>query len=302
MRSSILVVLVGGLATACARGGDETTVDAAVYGEQCQPGGSFDVSGRAAVLGTLNVHVDASGLVEVDTTAELLIAMEVVQSGTNVELVAEACAIQIPEIPIAGQPQPIIFDVPVETVRSVAGVMGVGTLSSTDTCAVLETEQFTIVLGARLDPASAPLPSADEDGAFPSCAGGSDCVLSVGSNCVCDQELDGLPGATLNAFNVPAVNLDQVYVTLRTQFSLRGEVFSSELLVGEIDASIEQSILGCRLAAGTSCNPAQVGAVKNLNPEITPQPGNPSTFRAVRVEPGASCADIIAQKSELFPR
>ena len=43
----------------------------------CVPGGTFALGGRAAVLGTLNVHVNASGLVEVDTTAERIAFVEV---------------------------------------------------------------------------------------------------------------------------------------------------------------------------------------------------------------------------------
>jgi len=58
----------------------------------------------------------------------------------------------------------------------------------------------------------------------------------------CDQESDGKPGATLLAYNVPAVNLDMIYATLRTEFSLDGQVFSSDKVQGQIDATIEQGI------------------------------------------------------------
>jgi len=51
-----------------------------------------------------------------------------------------------------------------------------------------------------------------------------------------------------------------------------------------------------------ACTPAQIGAVKNLNPIITPQPGTPSTFRAVRVPASTRCADVIAMRDTLFPR
>lgn len=270
------------------------------------PGGTFDINGRAAVLGVLNVHVDASGLVEVDTTAELLIAMDVVQSGEDVTVTAEACAIQIPDVPIQGQELPIQFDVPEQTVASVEAVSGGAELSSPNqSCASFESDTFTLVLGAILDPVeTSALPVSDEDGTYPFCAPTADttCDLAIGINCACDQEGDGNGGATLNARNVPAVDLDQVYVALRTQFSLIGEVHSSDLILGEIDASIEQSILGCRLANGTPCSGDQVGAVKNLNPVITPQLGNPSIFRGVRVDASATCADIIAQRDDLFPR
>lgn len=293
---------------ACGGGGGGGDVDARVFGEQCRPGGTFDINSRAAVLGTLNVHVNASGLVEVDTTAELLLVIDIVQNGTQVEVVAGGCGIVIPDVPIAGQDQPIRFQVPQSTVESVAGVMGDGVLSSAnEVCATLQTDRFTLVLGAVLDPSTvstAPLPEADENGNFRFCPPSADtpCDLAIGSNCACDQEGDGKPGTTLLAYNVPAVNLDEVYVALRTQFSLNGEVFSSDLVNGEIDATIELGILGCHIAGGAACSPGQIGAVKNLNPVITQQPGNPSLFRAVRVPPGTTCTQIVDMRDELFPR
>ncbi len=282
--------------------------DAEIFGEQCQPGGTFALDGRAAVLGTLNVHVNASGLVEVDTTAELLIAMDVVQTGTDVKVVAEACGIQIPDVPIQGQEKPIHFVVPDATIQSVSGVAGNAVLSSASaTCSTFKSDTFTIVLGARFDPTeirSAPLPEADDTGAFRFCPPSADtaCALAIGNGCACDQEADSKAGATLQAFNVPAVDLDEVYVSLRTSFSLDGQVFSSDEVVGDIDATIAQGILGCHKAAGGACSASEVGAVKNLNPTITQQPGNPSRFRSARVAPTATCADIVAMKDTLFPR
>lgn len=292
----------------CGGGSGDGNVDARVFGEQCRPGGTFDINGRAAVLGTLNVHVNASGLVEVDTTAELLLVIDIVQNGTSVQVVAGGCGIDIPDVPIAGQDQPIRFEVPQTTIESVAGVMGNGALSSpSEVCATLDTDRFTLILGAVLDPTTietAPLPEADDDGNFRFCPPSADttCDLAIGSNCACDQEGDGKPGTTLLAYNVPAVNLDEVYVALRTQFALRGEVFSSDLVNGEIDATIELGILGCHIAGGDACSPGQIGAVKNLNPIITQQPGNPSLFRAVRVPPGTTCTQIVEMRDELFPR
>jgi hypothetical protein len=306
MRRAVLAILA---AAACGPSTGGSNVDARVFGEQCHPGGTFALDGaRAAVLGTLNVHVNASGLVEVDTTAELLIGLDLDQTGTSLGVRAEACAIEIPAIPVAGQDRPIRFEVPQATIASVAGVTGTGTLSSADqTCATVMTDRLTIVVGAILDPstqATAPLPQADDSGTFRFCPPSADtiCSLAIGVNCACDQENDHKPGATLVAHDVPAVDLDEVYVTLRTGFTLSGEVFSSDLLLGEIDAQIQEGILGCHLATGGACSAAQVGAVKNLAPVITQQPGNPSTFRGVRVPAGTTCADIISQRDTLFPR
>lgn len=306
LRRGLVVCLA--LFAGCGSDGGGGGPDARVFGEQCTPGGTFHLDGRAAVLGTLNVHVNASGLVEVDTTAELLIALDVVQRGTTVDIVASACNIQIPDVPIAGQDRPIHFEVPAATIASVAGVTGQGTLSSPDaTCATLTTDQFVLVLGAVLDErtiATSPLPEADASGTFRFCPPSADtaCSLAIGASCACDQEADRKAGATLRASNVPAVDLDEVYVTLRTKFSLTGQVFASDLILGDIDASLEQGILGCHLASGGPCTAGQVGAVKNLNPVVTQQPGNPSTFRAVSVPAGTTCAEITAQRDTLFPR
>lgn len=299
------VYLMAAALAACGGGGESDGVDARVYGEQCRPGGTFgELDGRAAVLGTLNVHVNASGLVEVDTTAELLLVLDVDQTGSTIAVAAGACAIEIPDVPIAGQDRPIEFEVPQATVESVGTVTGAGTLSSPDeVCADITTDQFTLVLGARLSGTTSPLPQADDQGAFAECPpAGASCPLAIGSNCACDQESDNKPGTTLLAYNVPAVNLDEVYVALRTRFGLTGEVFSTDLLIGEIEASIELGILGCNIAGGGACTPDQIGVVKNLNPVITQQPGNPSLFRAVRVDPTTTCADIVARRDELFPR
>jgi hypothetical protein len=298
--ASLHVVLL----VACANGSGNGGPDARQYGEQCQEGGAFDVSGRVAVLASLNVHIDASGLVEADTTAELLIAMDVTQTGTNIAVAAKACGIKIPEIPLAGQDRPISFEVPEATVASVAEIAGDGRLSSNETCATLETDEFVIVLGALLDPsaiATARLPSADADGNFPRCLSDIKCKLAFGSNCACDQEDDGYYGATLLARNVPIVTIDQVHVAMRARFSLEGKVHSSDLVVGTVDAAIEQTILGCRLAGGQACSGDQIRTVSSLNPVIT-QSGSPSRFRAVRVPAGTSCADVIAMRDSLFPR
>ena len=68
------------------------------------------------------------------------------------------------------------------------------------------------------------------------------------------------------------------------------------------DATIAQGILGCHKSAGGPCSASEVGAVKNLNPMITQQPGNASRFRSARVGAGTTCAEIVAMKDQLFPR
>ncbi len=155
-----------------------------------------------------------------------------------------------------------------------------------------------------MNPASAgQLPQADASGNFAACLPAtSDCTTAITYGCACDQEHDGNPGATLIAQNVPAVPLDQVYVDLRTTFALLGQVWSSDSIKGEVDASLEQGILGCRKAGGVACNAGEVTLVKNLNPKITQSASDPSIFRAVRVSPQLTCAQLIQMKDVLFPR
>jgi hypothetical protein len=260
------------------------------------------------VLGTLNVHVDAGGLIMTDTTSKLLIAMDFTQTGTQLGVRAEVCNITIPDVPLAGQDMPIHFEIPAATLDSVGTVTASASLAAADqTCTTLDTEPITLVLGARLDPAqlaSAPLPSADDAAAFTACTPSATepCSSATGVGCACDQESDGHPGATLIARNVPALDLDEVYVTLRTTFSLHGKVWSSDLVKGKVDATLDTGVLACKLLSGTSCSANNVRTVRTLNPIVTPQASAPSTFRAVRVPTTMTCAEIVANQSKLFPR
>jgi hypothetical protein len=290
--------------------GSEPTIDAPNYAELCvtdQP--TFaPLTGRAAVLGTLNVHVDAGGLIMTDTTSKLLLALDLTQTGTQIGVRAEVCNITIPDVPLAGQDMPIHFEIPAATLDSVGTVMGAASLgSANETCTVLDTEPITLVLGARLDPtmlATAPLPSADDSAVFSACAPSptTACSSATGTGCACDQESDGHPGATLIARNVPAIDLDEVYVTLRTTFSLHGKVWSTDLVKGKVDATLDTGVLACKLLDGTNCGPNNLRTVRTLNPVVTQQPSTPSTFRSVRIPTTMTCAEIVANQSKLFPR
>lgn len=290
--------------------GREATPDAPDYASLCVPEQPTftPLTGRAAVLGVLNVHVDAGGLIMTDTTSRLLIALDLAQTGTQLSVQAEVCEITIPDVPLAGQEMPIHFEISQATLESVGIVTGTATLASADTtCTELDSDPITLVLGARLDPAmlaTAPLPTSDDSASFPACSpsAATTCAAATGTGCACDQEGDGQPGATLIARNVPAIDLDQVYVALRTTFSLHGKVWSADVVKGKIDATLDSSVLACKLADGTQCGPNNLRTVRTLNPVITQQPATPSTFRSVRVASGMTCAEIVANKAMLFPR
>lgn len=302
------IVIAALLLTGCS--GGDARPDAPDYAALCVPDQPTfaPLTGRAAVLGVLNVHVDAGGLIMTDTTSRLLLALDLTQTGTQVGVKAEVCKITIPDVPLAGQDMPIHFEIPQATITSVGTVTGTAMLSSADmTCGTLDTDPITLVLGARLDPAmiaTAPLPTSDDSANFTACSPSATtaCSTATGIGCACDQEADGQPGATLVARNVPAIDLDQVYVSLRTTFSLHGKVWSSDLVKGKIDATLDTGVLACKLLDGTLCGPNNLRTVRTLNPVVTQQPATPSTFRAVRIVAGTSCADIVANESKLFPR
>jgi hypothetical protein len=238
----------------------------------------------------------------------MLLLMDLVQTGTGVAVTSTPCRVSIPDVPLAGQELPISFQVPDATVASVQAVSGTATLGSADTtCTSLDSEPLTLVIGARLDAATvatASLPTADDDGNFAACApsAATSCTEASGAGCACDQESDGEPGATLIARNIPAIDLDQIYVALRTTFSLHGRVHSTDIVKGQIDATLETGVLHCRLLDGAPCTPQNVRLMKTLNPIVSPQAGNPSTFRAARVSSETTCADVIANEGVLFPR
>jgi hypothetical protein len=294
-----IAITLAGCASGSHSGGEP---DAGGLGPVCTPGNAFDLNGRSAVLAVLSVHVNASGLVETDTTAELLLLLDSAQSGRDVAVKAKVCDIKIPEVPISGQDQPIRFQLGAGLLDSVPEVSGLGKLDGDQTCANFESDPITVIIGARLDPPDqGKLPEANSAGEFTQCLPAGTCALAITNQCVCDQEGDGKPGATLIAMNVPAISIKEVYVNLRTTFSLVGQVFSSDQILGEIHASLEQGILSCAKESGAPCSAQEVGAVKNLNPDIQ-QNDEPSTFRAVRVSDSLDCTQLLMMKDDLFPR
>jgi len=291
------------LAGACAGGSAAGTPDAGGGGRSCVPGSPFDVSGRAGVRGVPTVPVNASGLVGTDTTAALILPIDLEQSGADVGVSAVVCELRIPEVPISGQDQPLRFELAPGLLDSVARVTGTATVDGTTTCAEFSSAPITVLIGARMTPPEAGMmPEANAAGEYTECLpAGSPCSTAITSQCACDQENDDKPGATLLAMNVPAISISEVYVDLRTTFTLVGKVFSSDEIEGEITATLEQGILGCAKAAGAACSASEVGAVKKLNPDIS-QNAEPSIFRAVRVDDALDCAALVAQRDTLFPR
>jgi hypothetical protein len=297
MRWSGLVLL---LVSACGDDGGGSA-DAGIDAPSCAGAQGFDLTGRFGVQALLSVHVE--GIVETDTVSELLLLLDTTQSQASVALTAQLCDILIPDIPIEGE-MPVKFTPGPGLIASVAGVDGSGTLSQ----ACFTSTPITMVIGARMDPPDqGDLPEAAVMGdmiTIPHCTPeGASCTASTGAGCVCDQEQDGLPGATLLVENAPVITVDQAFVDLRTTFALAGLVMGSDAFQGTVTASLEQGIVGCHVGGSDphDCNGSEVDIVQGLNPIVT-QNADPSTFRAVGVDDTLTCAQLIAMKDTIFPR
>src|SRR5262249_10912637 len=94
MRNFVLLGLV--CVWACGAGGGTTSPDAPPNGNTCVPGSPFNLDGRMGVEGTLNVHINASGIVDTEATADLLLLLDVDETGTNLAVQATLCDLQIP--------------------------------------------------------------------------------------------------------------------------------------------------------------------------------------------------------------
>ena len=285
---------------ACSSSPGTATPDAPPNGNTCVPGSPFDLDGRMGVEGTLNVHINASGIVDTEATADLLLLLDVAQTGTTLAVQARVCDLQIPDVPVTGQSMPIRFVLDPIVLDPVGTIAGAGTLSGTTTCSTLSSDPVTLILGAKLQPDTAPLLAADAQGMFTRCAPEA-CDQALDTNCACDQEGDGHPGVSLAAQNVPVVPFTQIYVDVRTRFSLSGQVYSSDSAKGEIDDTLEVGILGCAKSEG-ACTNGDVALVQAFNPTITQSTIEASTFRAVRVGSTLTCAQLRAMRDTLFPR
>jgi hypothetical protein len=265
---------------------------------QCQAGLPFNLDGRVGVLATLAVHVTASGIVDAETTAELMLLLDLDQTGQDINAQALICDLQIPKIPVLSTQQPIEFVLAPALVESIGQVPLPVTLDGTTTCSHLTSQRVTFVIGAKVG-ASSPLPKADANGDFVRCEPEPCEQLSATSDCACDQEPDGKPGATLAAQHVPLFPLTEIYASVRAGFSLTGTVFSSDRVEGSVDATLEEGILGCAEAT-KQCDTAELAAIIAFNPTITKSTVDPSTFLGVRVPATTTCAQLRAMRDTLF--
>lgn len=258
------------------------------------------------------VHVNAAGIVETDTISTLLVLAYVDYHAETLDadIGIQLCQIQIPKVEIPGQPDPTVFSTLPEMLPNIPRVAIRADISGDTTCEQFVSEKAITVIGACLsDVLNDPLPNNPATqtcpGTFTSELKETFCEGKAG--CMYDLDLDGLPATTLTAENVPGLDVDLVYGTMRSWISMEGLVATNDLILGVAYWSLELQIVGCRLVplgggAMRECNTSEIDIVSQINPDLTQTPGQDSTFQAVRVPSDISCFELIDREMEIFGR
>jgi hypothetical protein len=270
----------------------------------CIAGQLFDLRGTFAFLITLNAHVDVLGLALADPNpqAEMLLRADIA-ADSGVVMTTAVCLLVFPPMQFESQPKPLQFIAEAPLTDSLHPADVPVLVSGERTCAGYASQSpIEILLGARLsDPEHDALPlKLDGQG----CDGDPAvlCAVTSAVGCICDQEGDGAPGATLGVENAPILpDLDQISISGRLTMGLKGEVTSSDLLRGTADPVLEFAILGCHRRSG-ACDASATAAIRSLSPRITQDPDYPSPFVAKRIDPSWDCPRLLRERSSLFPR
>jgi hypothetical protein len=170
------------------------------------------------------------------------------------------------------------------------------------TCSTVSTSAAPILFGIRLQDEMNDRVPKDADNLCPD--GG---VERYQSPCIYDMDEDGELGVTLDAQNIPGIEVTQVFMAMRSWTSTSGLVAHSDLILGEADWGLEQFAIGCKLIpVGTSeeryCTNEEKDVVDNVNPVLGPMEDTPASFMAVRIAPEMSCPEILENELELFGR
>lgn len=265
---------------------------------------------------------DNGCILDSDTSARLLLLASVEQQGRDLHFTLQPCQEALPTVALdgrGGQP-PTVLTAPDALLQSLRPVSGAATLDGDATCSRFALGPLALVLGARLaDPLTDPLPSYSKKATppVPLCDGraSSDCYPSADAGaadtgCVCDQDHDGMPGATVGASGVPALSdVDQIDLANRTVFTLSG--LALPVAAGETASRLhgtlaglrlDQSPVGCHHGAATpyKCTTDETDSVARLSPGLTQSAFTASNFLAVPVAADATCSTLIAQAKTLF--
>ena len=323
-RIGLACVLVLSLAplTGCPSGDDDGGCQTTPPSEDIDGGlvcgEPFDLNGPGGEPGVFGVkvveyvHVNAAGIVETDTISTLLVLayvdfhIDTLDADVGIQL----CQIQIPKVDIPGQPLPTTFQTLPAMLPNIERVNIRAWMSGSSTCDAFESEKAITVIGACLGDTLNDFLISDPTKTCPGqfTNANKDTFCEGKSDCMFDLDEDGLPGTTLEAYNIPGLDVELVYGTMRSWISMEGIVANNDLILGVAHWSLEVAMAGCQLypiGGGNlrECNPGEVSIVEQINPDLTETPGQESTFMAVRMEdPNIDCFELIDRELEIFGR
>jgi hypothetical protein len=180
-------------------------------------------------------------------------------------------------------------------------------LSGNTTCETFISDKAVTVIGACLeDELQDELPGDETcSGAFDNTQKDTYCETRAG--CSYDVDEDLYPAATLEAENLPGLDVDLVFANMRSWVSMDGFVATSDLILGTAKFDLRVKPIGCQIIPlgggdARNCNREELQVVTKVNPDITQTPGQDSTFIGVRVDPSLTCEELIDRELEIFGR
>ncbi len=228
--------------------------------------GQFNLTGTFAFEAVVKVQL----VIDLESRQYFLVEFE--QNGTQLRQKTTNCRIELPGI--EGVAVITLPDAVLSLLRERPFESEGEFLSGTEVGASYQPDVQFFALGVDFtdrDPFTAPLPTKDD--------------LTFAR----DEDGDGHPGVTLEVDTATCPEIEQLYVAMRTTVAMQGVVQSKNGLGGPVTATLDQVVLGfsdpcLQIAAG-------------LRPEVQDE----SSFRAVRVEDGISCDELLPQVEALFP-
>lgn len=260
MRKSVFATLLSlGLSVGCGShtaGGPENSGTAGTGGDgNTATGAPFDLTGTFAV----EAVIKGEAIIPIDSIQYFLVTF--VQNGTELDVTTRTCDIQLPSVPDAAE---VFIPAKLRAVMREEVHQSKGNyLSAALAGAKYAPPEQVVVLGADLaNPSTDPLPTEN------------DLTNEL------DQDGDGDPGVTLEARVAICSGMQELYIALRTIVTLDGTVEDSNTITGEMQADLEQSVLGM----SDSC----LNAAMTLQVEVLPG----STFRALRIDGANESANL----------
>lgn len=251
---------------------------------------------------TQYVHINAAGIVEADTISRLYMLVAYHVDDDPMFARVQLCKLEIPAVMVPGQPAPTQMTMSQGMFANLEPV-DVNLYKEGDTtCSTLSFDPAVTLFGVRLNDDFNDTVPTDTSMLCPD--GGA---ATHQNPCLWDMDSDGEIAVTLEAKNLPGIDVKEVYMAMRSWTSAEGIVANDDLILGEANWGLEQYAVGCRLIpVGATeeryCNDGEKDVVDNVNPKLGPIEGVPNGYMAVRVPSDMSCEELLSQADDLFGR